>query len=323
MNYYAGIDLGGTKTYCVIVDEKGNILAREKKKIGTDRNIDSVLDIVTECYKAAVLRANLTENDILAAGMAVPSAVNTDKQILLNAPNLGWKNIKIGEIMTEKLSKPVFVDNDVNLGTFGEYTFGKAKEYKNIYGIFVGTGVGGGYIHDGKLVRGASFTAGEIGHMIIKQGGTQCNCGNQGCLEAIAGKVGIIKYIERKIEEKGKTTKLDEIALQWRKSVGASALHKAINSKDKLVIKAIERSAEAIGVACSNVINTIGVDAVILGGGIIEELSDIYLPIIRLTIQECSMANGGSNFPVIISELGDDAVALGAAWQAVEIFGNK
>jgi glucokinase len=159
--------------------------------------------------------------------------------------------------------------------------------------------------------------------MIIKQGGTQCNCGNQGCLEAIAGKVGIIKHIERKIEEKGKTTKLDEIAPQWRKSVGASALHKAINSKDKLVIKAVERSAEAIGVACSNVINTIGVDAVILGGGIIEELSDIYLPIIRLTIQECSMANGGSNFPVIISELGDDAVALGAAWQAVEIYGNK
>ena len=323
MNYYAGIDLGGTKTYCVIIDEKGNILAREKMKIGTDKNIENVLDVVTECYKAAISRANLAENDIFAAGMAVPSAVNTDKQILLNAPNLGWKNIKIGEIMTEKLGKPVFVDNDVNLGTFGEYTFGKAKEYKNIYGIFVGTGVGGGYIHDGKLIRGASFTAGEIGHMIIKQGGTQCNCGNQGCLEAIAGKVGIIKYIERKIEEKGKTTKLDEIAPLWRKSVGASALHKAIKSKDKLVIKAVERSAEAIGVACSNVINTIGVDAVILGGGIIEELSDIYLPIIRLTIQECSMANGGSNFPVIISELGDDAVALGAAWQAVENYGNK
>lgn len=323
MTYYAGIDLGGTKTYCVVIDEKGNILAREKMKISTDKNMDHILDIVVECYKAAVSRSNITEDDVSAVGMAVPSAVNTEKQILLNAPNLGWKNIKIGEIMADKLKKPVFVDNDVNLGTFGEYTFGKAKEYKNVYGIFVGTGVGGGYIHGGQLVRGASFTAGEIGHMIIKQGGTMCNCGNQGCLEAIAGKVGIIKHIERKIEEKGKTTKLDEIAPNWRNSVGASALHKAIKSKDKLTIKAVERSAEAIGVACSNVINTIGVDAIILGGGIIEELSDIYLPIIRLTIQECSMANGGSNFPVIISELGDDAVALGAAWQVVEIYGKK
>ncbi len=323
MNFYAGIDLGGTKTYCVIIDEKGNILAREKMKIGTDKDINRILDIVAECYKAAISRANLSESDICAAGMAVPSAVNTEKQILLNAPNLGWKNIKIGEIMTEKIKKPVFVDNDVNLGTFGEYTFGKANKYKNVYGIFVGTGVGGGYIHDGKIVRGASFTAGEIGHMIIKQGGPICNCGNHGCLEAIAGKVGIIKYIERKVDEKGKNTKLDEIAPDWRNTVGASALHKAIKSKDKLTIKAIERSAEAIGVACANVINTIGIDAIILGGGIIEELSDIYLPVIRLTIQECSMANGGSNFPVIISELGDDAVALGAAWQAVEIYDKK
>lgn len=323
MNFYAGIDLGGTKTYCVIIDEKGNIIAREKMKIGTDKDINRILDIVAECYKAAISRANLSESDICAAGMAVPSAVNTEKQILLNAPNLGWKNIKIGEIMTEKIKKPVFVDNDVNLGTFGEYTFGKANKYKNVYGIFVGTGVGGGYIHDGKIIRGASFTAGEIGHMIIKQGGPICNCGNHGCLEAIAGKVGIIKYIERKVDEKGKTTKLDEIVPDWRNTVGASALHKAIKSKDKLTIKAIERSAEAIGVACANVINTIGIDAIILGGGIIEELSDIYLPVIRLTIQECSMANGGSNFPVIISELGDDAVALGAAWQAVEIYGKK
>ena len=96
MNYYAGIDLGGTKTYCVIIDEKGNILSREKIKIGTDKKIEPVLDIVCECYKAAVSRANLTEDDIFAVGMAVPSAVNTEKQILLNAPNLGWKNIKMG-----------------------------------------------------------------------------------------------------------------------------------------------------------------------------------------------------------------------------------
>ena len=94
MTYYAGIDLGGTKTYCVVIDEKGNILAREKMKIGTDKNMDHILDIVVECYKAAVSRSNITEDDVSAVGMAVPSAVNTEKQILLNAPNLGWKNIK-------------------------------------------------------------------------------------------------------------------------------------------------------------------------------------------------------------------------------------
>lgn len=314
MKYYAGIDLGGTKIYCVIIDEKGNILSREKLKVGDNKELNAVLPLIVNCYKGAISRANLSEAEINAVGMAVPSAVNTEKQLLLNAPNLGWQNIKIGKIISEKIEKKVFIDNDVNLGTYGEYIFGKAKEYQHIYGIFAGTGVGGGYIHNGKLVRGTSFTAGEIGHMVIKKNGAPCNCGNQGCLEAIAGKVGIINYIKRRAEKKGKKTILEEIAPEWRKGIGSSTIKKAIAAKDSSTIKAIEKSAEALGIAAANIINCIGIEAIILGGGLIEELGNIYLPIIRDVIRQYAMAGGGDNFPIILSELADDAVAMGAAW---------
>ncbi len=316
MNYYAGIDLGGTKIYGIIINESGEILARDKIKVGENKEIESVIELIEKCYKNALDKSGLKESDIKTIGIAVPSAVNVESGILLNAPNLGWKDVKIGLMLKERLGKPVYTDNDVNMGTFGEYSFGKAKNHKNLYGIFAGTGVGGGYISGGKLERGIGFTAGEVGHLTVKIDGPRCNCGNNGCLEAIAGKIGIINYLKKKVDIKGKQTLLDAISPEWRNGIGSSALRKAIQGKDKLVIKAVNKSAIAIGIACAGIINLIGVDAIIVGGGIIEEMADIYMPIIKSTIKKYSIAGGSDNVEIIQSELGDDAVALGAAWSA-------
>lgn len=314
MEYYAGIDLGGTKIYSILINEKGNILARDKVKLTENKEINNVLELIQQSYNSVIEKAGIPGNEVKAVGMAVPSAVNIEKGILLNAPNLGWENIRITKMVSSMLGKKVFVDNDVNLGTYGEYSFGKGKKFNHLYGIFAGTGIGGGYIFDGKIVRGASYTAGEIGHIIIKQKGPQCNCGNLGCLEAIGGKIGIINYLKKKVDKQGEKTLLSEIAPEWRKGVGSSALRKALAAKDPLVIKAINKSAIAIGIAAANVINLIGVEAIIAGGGLIEELGDIYLPIIRSTMKQYAMANGAAGVTLLQSELGDDAVALGGAW---------
>ena len=316
MKYYAGIDLGGTKIYAIIIDETGKILAREKIKTEGSDSFDNVIDRVKECYYGALKNSGINENEISAIGMAVPSAVNVDKGILIYAPNLGngWRNIELSKIMYEKLRKPFFMDNDVNIGTFGEYYLGAGKNYNHIYGIFVGTGIGGGYVIDGKIIRGVNYTAGEIGHMIVKIGGPKCNCGRKGCLEAIAGKVGIINYIIKQVEKKGEKTILSEIAPNWKKSVGSSALAKCFHKNDRVVVKALTRAAKTIGIAIANLINTIGIDAIILGGGLIEELGDVLIPIIKEYMVEYSIADGAKGIPLLKAELGDDAVALGAAW---------
>ncbi len=315
MKYYAGIDLGGTKIYSLIIDENHRILGRNKIKTEGADSFDNVIERIKECYYGALQNANINENEIEAIGMAVPSSVNVDKGILIYAPNLGsgWRNIELSKIMFEKLRKPFFMDNDVNMGVFAEYYLGSLKNYNHVYGLFIGTGIGGGYIKNGEIIRGVNYTAGEIGHMIVKIGGPKCNCGRKGCLEAIAGKVGIVNYINKLVEKKGEKTILNEFAPNWKKSVGSSALSKCFNKNDRVVVKALTRAAKAIGIAIANLINCIGVEAFVLGGGVIEELGDVLLPIIKEYMVEYSIADGAKGIPLLKATLGDDAVALGAA----------
>ncbi|MCP4396329.1 MAG: ROK family protein [bacterium] len=314
MQYYAGIDVGGTKVYAVVIDEDGCVLGRAKIKIGEEKEFEQVLQKILDCYQNACKKADVEDKQIPAIGLAVPSSIDRVHRVIKYAPNLGWVNLKFSDQLTEAFGKPFFVDNDVNMGTFGEYHLGVAKDYTSVYGMFVGTGLGGGYIFEGQVVRGVTYTAGEIGHTIVKMGGPRCNCGNRGCLEAIAAKVGMIKYMKKQVDKRGKTTALEQIAPNWRNTIGSSALRKAFDKRDDVVYKAMKRSAEAIGVAAGNVIGTAGVDAIVLGGGVIEELSSFFLPAVKKSMLKHTFAEAAKDVALLESKLGDDAVALGAAW---------
>lgn len=314
MNYYAGIDVGGTKIYAVVINEDGDILGRAKVKTGSNTEFDDVLGKILTCYQTACSNSDLDDTQIATIGLAVPSSIDRVHRVIKHAPNLGWIDLKFSDKLKKSFKKPFFLDNDVNMGVFGEYHLGAGKGYTRVYGMFVGTGIGGGYVSDGQVIRGVSYTAGEIGHTIIKMDGPRCNCGNRGCLEAIAAKVGMIKYMKKQVDKHGERTALEKLAPNWRKTIGSSALRKAFNKNDKLVVKALKRGANAIGVAAGNVISTVGVDAIILGGGVIEELADFLMPAIKKSMLKHTFADGAKNVALLESKLGDDAVALGAAW---------
>ncbi|PKL43152.1 MAG: hypothetical protein CVV41_10555 [Candidatus Riflebacteria bacterium HGW-Riflebacteria-1] len=318
MNYYCGIDLGGTKIYSVLCDESGAIVARRKVKTQASSGFDQVFANIITCYEELLQKAALESAAVVKIGLAVPSAVNVNTGILLNACNLGWKNIPLAHLLSERLHKPVFMDNDVNMGVFGEYSFGEASQFSNVYGIFAGTGIGGGHICNGTINRGKNFTAGEVGHMVVKINGPECNCGNKGCLEAVAGKAGMIKYMKKQEEKRGLKTMLSEISPDWRTMVGSSALKECYQKKDALVVKALKRSARALGIAAAGIINLIGVEALIFGGGIIEEMGDLMIPGIKKNVEKYAIAGGAEGVKIIISQLGDDAVALGSAWYAAK-----
>ena len=121
MKYYVGIDVGGTKIYSLVIDQNGNILSREKIKTQPNDKFENIFNRIISCYEKAVKKAGVDNKDIKAVGMAVPSAVNIDKGILLYAPNLKLQNINLSEMMYKRLKKPIFLDNDANMGIFGEY----------------------------------------------------------------------------------------------------------------------------------------------------------------------------------------------------------
>ncbi len=314
MEYYAGIDVGGTKIYAVVINETGEILGRAKLKTGEETEFEVVFKKILECYQMVCQNSQIEEPLIKAVGLAVPSSVDRIHRIIKHAPNLGWKNIKFSEPLKVGFGKPVFVDNDVNMGVFGEYHFGAGKGLKSIYGMFVGTGIGGGYVFDGQIIRGIGYTAAEVGHMIIKMRGPKCNCGQRGCLEAFAAKAGMMNYMKNLVDKQGKPTILEKLAPNWRTTIGSSALRKAYKKGDKVVLKALKRSANAIGVAAANLISVVGVDAIIIGGGVIEELSGFFMPLIKKSMLKHTFANGAEGVALLESQLGDDAVALGSAW---------
>ncbi len=320
--YYCGIDLGGTKVYSIIIDQDGNIQGNHKVKTKYKSDFNKIFERIVLCYDELIKKLNIKNKDIKAIGIGVPSSVKVNKGILIHAPNLNIKNIDIAEKLIKKFNKPVYADNDGNLGLYGEHHYGKAELYKSLYGIFIGTGIGGAYIYDNEIIRGKNFTAGEIGHMIVEINGPKCGCGRKGCFEAIAGKVGIINYMKKLIKKNYVQTSLDNYDAGWKKNIGSSVLKELYQKNDQAVVKALTRAGKVIGIACANIINLIGVDAILLGGGLINEMAKDLLPVIKKFMIKYSIGDGAKNVKLLLSELKDNAVAYGAA-KFVSVNENK
>ncbi|MBN2545833.1 MAG: ROK family protein [Spirochaetes bacterium] len=311
--YYCGIDLGGTKVYSIIIDHYGNIIGSHKVKTKYKSDFNKIFKRIILCYNELIEKLNITEKEIKAIGLGVPSSVKIKTGVLIHAPNLDIKNINIAEKLIKQFNKPVYVDNDGNLGLYGEHYYGKAKSYKSIYGIFVGTGIGGAYLYNNEIIRGKNYTAGEIGHVIVEINGPKCGCGRKGCFEAIAGKVGIINYMKKLIKKNKINTSLDKYEPDWKNNIGSSILSELYHKNDEAVVKALNRSGKVIGIVCANIINLIGVDAILLGGGLMNDMAKDLLPVIKKFMIKYSIGDGAKNVKLLLSELKDNAVAYGAA----------
>ena len=233
--------------------------------------------------------------------------------MVIFAPNLpGWKDVPVKTVVEKALKKPVFLDNDVNVGTLGEHVLGVGRGVRDLVGIFVGTGIGGGVIMDGRLHRGLNKTAGEIGHMIVEIGGPRCGCGNRGCLEAIASRSAISRDIAAAIG-KGKKSKQIKRRLSDPASIKSSDISRALKQGDRDVEKIVKRAAVALGIAAVNIIHILNPEMIVLGGGVVEAFGDHIVPPVRKTVKKKSLPLTGNLVQIVPAELGDDASVLGAS----------
>jgi glucokinase len=317
--YTVGIDLGGTKLLTALIDGEWKIQAITKIKTQAELGVDYVNNLIVSSVKQLLENYHLTAQEIRAVGIGVPGMVDSVEGIVLSAPNLtGWQNIRIVEILSHKLEIPVVAGNDVNVGLLGESQFGAAKGYKDVVGVFVGTGIGGAVMIDGKIVNGAHHLAGEIGHIVIDkhEKSLRCGCGKLGCLEASAGRVGMAKQIAAKAK-KGKPSILAEAAKKDVLKIKSGKLKKAVQANDDLGVEIVKKSAEEIGIAIANLINILDPELIVLGGGVIEALSDFMLPIIHKSVKHNTINYHVRNTNIVISQLGDHATVMGAAYHAL------
>lgn len=312
--YTLGIDIGGTKIYAVVLDADNKILARAKKKTA-EGTPGVILTRMLAAAEECVGLAGLTHQDIQCAGVGFPGPLDLKTGTILLAANLPeWSGFPLSDEASRVLKCPVFVDNDVNLGTYGEAILGAGHGAPNVVGIFLGTGVGGGIILNGKIYHGATGTAGEIGHTIVRHGGPIGPFGLKGSLEGLTSRTALIRFIRRQIK-KGKKSSLEPL-LKSGKRIGSMALSKAYRQRDPVVVMAFRRTATYLGSSVGSIINFLAPDVIILGGGLVEAVPEGIMPLTRKVAMKVALSSNRAHCKIEEAALGDDAGAVGAALYA-------
>lgn len=312
--------MGGTKILAAAINSQDGIIARVKEPTKVESQTDYVKTLAKIILRT-VEEANLKNENIAAVCLGVPGAVNPHNGTIAMAPNLGVKNFKIKEKLEKEIPFPVLLENDVNLGALGIKHFGLTKDAKDLLVVFVGTGIGAGFIFDGNLFRGANYAAGEIGHVNVIPNGPLCGCGKKGCFEAIASRSAITKGLIKDIKL-GSKSKLSKI-VESKKPIKSKALAEAVKANDKLVIKHLDNACKTIALVLSNVTNLLNLDLIILGGGLIEALDSFMLPRIREYFKLNALKDSSKGLKIIATKLGDDAALYGGIPLAEEFLGIK
>ena len=317
-DYVVGVDMGGTKILAAVIDAKGEIVQQAKRATKPKKGPEEVIERITRCIREAIDGAELKPSQIRAIGIGSPGPLDPETGVIIFAPNLGWSNVPLKAKLEANLSIPTFVDNDVNVGTLGEYAFGAGRGVKNLVGIFVGTGIGGGIILDGKLFHGVNKTAGEVGHMIVEVKGPRCGCGNFGCLEAVASRTAITRDLQKAILKKGKKSKLTELNGGNLDLIRSKAIARAVKHGDKPTIKVVQRAAKYLGISVASIVHFLNPEMVVLGGGVVEAMGDSLLDPIRHAAAEYALPTTMDGVQIVAATLGDNAGVIGASVLARE-----
>lgn len=307
---WVGFDLGGTKMLSLVYDDDLKPLGRDRRK--TKASTGGALDRIIETIDASLADAKLTRDQIAGIGIGCPGPVDMDAGIVLDPPNLTWKEVPVGAKLQDEFKCPVSVLNDVDSGVYAEYRFGAGQGARCVVGVFPGTGVGGGCVYRGEILRGARTTCMEVGHVQVMPEGPLCGCGRRGCLEAVASRLAIAATASKAVF-RGDAPHLKELAGTDVSEIRSSALREAINAGDTVIEQIVREGARQIGVAIAGIVHIISPDVIVLGGGLLEAMPDVLIEQVSKTARKRVMPAYKDTFEVRASKLGDDAVALGAA----------
>lgn len=311
--YVIGMDLGGTKILAAIVDAEGRILAEAKRATWAEEGPDRVIKRMARTARRAARNAGIEWSAVTGLGVGAPGPIDPEKGFVYNPPNLpGWDEVALAPRLSEALGLPVLLENDVNLGTLGEYALGAGRNTRDMVGIFVGTGVGGGLILDGQLRSGFRHAAGEVGHMIVLADGPVCGCGKRGCLESVASRTAIVRDIELGIAA-GRESLIPKLVRE-KGRLTSGVLARALRKGDPLVTEVMGRAQWYLGLLAASIVNMIDPEMIVFGGGVVEALGKDFLRPIRVTARQHYIQQAGAErVQIVAARLGDHAGVLGAA----------
>lgn len=282
--YIIGVDLGGTNIVAgaMTVDGTRTLCVRSiptNSSVGDEGVAERMVGLVQTVILDTIAETSAPRSAFVGVGVGAPGPLDRERGVVLVAPNLGWRDFPLRERMSERLHLPTSLDNDANCATFGEWWQGAARGGRNVVGLTIGTGIGGGLILHGQLYHGGSDMAGEVGHTTIDLNGRHCKCGNYGCLEAYASGPAIAtRAREILVREEGESI-LPSLVNGHLDAITAQTVYEAANQGDQVANEIVRDTARYLGVGIANLLNVFNPDTVVVAGGVTAAGDALFVPL--------------------------------------------
>ncbi len=307
---YIGIDLGGFGVKAALSDVGGNILARHSIRTEKEKGPEHVVAGILKMVETLTRTAGVAGSSIRGIGIGAPGPLNTKRGVIIDAPNLKWKNVPFREMVSGELGVESVLENDANAAALGEWWKGAGRGVNSLVCITLGTGVGGGIIIDGEIWHGATDVAGELGHMTIEVDGRLCGCGRYGCLEAYASATAISARAAEKLEDGRESSLRSAVDGDPRRLTSRMVCEHAF-AGDPLCGEVMAEAARYLGVGVANILNILNPEMVVLAGGVAQAGEILFRPMLeeaRIRVFPQAVAQ----VRVVPAELGKDAGMIGA-----------
>jgi glucokinase len=314
---YIGVDIGGTNIRAGVVDDGGRILGEARRPALAEAGLRAAVGRAIEASEEALENSGLTVADVAGLGAGVPGAHRSSEGITIYSPNFAdSRGVPVLPPIRDVFGLPAFMLNDVAVQTLGEHRFGAGQGYAHMVMITLGTGIGGGAIIDGELRVGHTEGFAEVGHMTIDPDGPFCECGNQGCWEAVAARDAIVRRVVTRIQH-GRQTAVAEMVDYRLGSITPALIGRCADQGDEVAIEVMEETGYYLGIGIANLIQLYNPQALVIGGGIAQAGRQLFEPITR-TVRARAHMVPASTCRIVPALLGDDAGIIGGAVLAAQ-----
>jgi glucokinase len=313
--YIVGVDLGGTNLVIGAMSADGaSQYAMQsiptRADLGADGVVDRMITLIEKVIAETRAATGATRDQFLGVGIGSPGPLDRQRGLVIFTPNLGWRDFPLRDRVQDGVKLTATLDNDANCATVGEWWIGAARGARNVVGLTIGTGIGGGLILDGKLYHGASDVAGEIGHATIDSTGRRCGCGNYGCLEAYASGPAIAERAREALAG-GESSIMPSLVGGDLTKLTAASIYEAARRDDELALHVVRETARFLGTGIANLLNIFNPEVVVLAGGVTQAGDALFDPL-RAEVRRRAFKPGVDACRIVPGALEGNAGVVGA-----------
>jgi glucokinase len=314
--WIVGVDLGGTNIVVGLLPiAGGDVLGLRVMPTDSHRGPKFVVDRIVQMVESAIsdvlAQEGLSRDAIAGVGIGSPGPLDRKAGVVINTPNLGWRNFPLRDLISNAVGLPATLDNDANCATYGEWWLGAGRGMDTLVGMTLGTGIGGGIVLGGQIFHGCSDVAGEIGHMTIDSTGRRCKCGNYGCLEAYASGPAIALRAVEGIEA-GVETVLTDMVNGRMEEITAATVYEGVVAGDPFSTEVMKDTAKFLGAGIANIINVLNPQMVVIAGGVTRAGDHLFVPL-RAEVRRRAFRSAEERCEIVSGVLPGTAGVVGAA----------